>query len=802
MRGARRPATAAGRLLRGALSLLRSGRRRTVLAAVGILVAGAMAGAALTVSLALGGGFDRAAERSDLPDIVARFADQPPDRIRDRIEALPNVAAYAPRTEVPNVRLRSGSNFSSRGSLQLVDTTARRGYAIVAGRDLPRTGGSTREVVIEQGLARTWDLGVGDTLRVGQLGRVTIVGVSIAPDNVAFPLATAPRVYLSGTALESRLGGVFRVNQALVWTHDRGRTDVTLQQARATTYGVGNLRFVTRTGVRLIIDQAAGVVIALLVAFSLIALIAATTMLASQAASEVARRLPVIGVQRAIGVPRGTVAGEQALSAGLIGLVAGGAGVALGAFVIQGPSGDLLAALNETPPGAALILPLTGLVLLLAAIAAGAAGWPAWRAAGRPPVALLRGGTLTEGALRGRWRGWRAGQDRGSDGTRPDDRATRRAGAGDRAPRTAGRTGFLGLGAKLVLARPGRAGATIGVLGVSGGVILLMLGLASLLVALRDDPSAVGTRYALTVRAPDGGGLAAIRAVPGVADAGERYETRGADSFALGEPVKITAFRGDLERFVNPPLADGRRVRGPGEVEIGTGLATALGLGTGGTLAVQLQSGGEARFRVVGTVRALQDDGRVAFARPDRLLAADPGLQPDVAVRLEDGADRDEVGRRLAAIGATPTAVGGATTSNRAFLDTLATVLKAVAVLDGLVCLYALIQALALTARERRPTLALLRAQGAATPTVVRVLLGAGLVLALPGALVAFLLQRLVFSPVVSQLAAGYADLGTAASAGAVVAVTGGFVGFAVLAGAWVARRVVAEPPVLGLREG
>jgi ABC-type lipoprotein release transport system permease subunit len=287
-----------------------------------------------------------------------------------------------------------------------------------------------------------------------------------------------------------------------------------------------------------------------------------------------------------------------------------------------------------------------------------------------------------------------------------------------------------------------------------------------------------------------------------VADAGERYETRGADSFALGEPVKITAFDGDLDRFVDPPLADGRRVRGPGEVEIGTGLATALGIGTGGTLAVQLQNGGEARFRVVGTVRALQDDGRVAFARPDRLLAADPGLQPDVAVRLQDGADRDEVASRLTAIGATPTAVGGATTSNRAFLDTLATVLQAVAALDGLVCLYALVRARALTARERRPTLALLRAQGAATPTVLRVLLGAGLVLALPGALVAFLLQRLVFSPLVSELAAGYADLGTAASTAAVVGVTGGFVLFAVLAGGWVARRVVAEPPVHGLREG
>ncbi|MEV4421390.1 hypothetical protein AB0L40_15610, partial [Patulibacter sp. NPDC049589] len=341
------------RLLRGAASLLRSGRRRTVLAAVGVLVAGAMAGAALTVSVGLGSGFDRAAERADLPDIVARFDGQPPDRIRARIAALPNVADYAPRTEISNVPLRAGDDRSRKGALQLVDTDARRGYAIVAGRDLPRGGTDGSDALVEQGLARAWGLHVGDTIDVGRLGEVRIVGISIAPDNVAFPLAAAPRVYLSGPALERRFRGRLRVNQALVWTHDRSRTDVTLQQARATTYGVGNLRFVTRTGVRLIIDQAAGVVVALLVAFSLVALIAATTMLASQSASEVARRLPVIGVQRAIGVPRGTVAGEQAIAAGVIGLVAGGVGVTLGAVIVGGPSGDLLAALNETPPGGA-----------------------------------------------------------------------------------------------------------------------------------------------------------------------------------------------------------------------------------------------------------------------------------------------------------------------------------------------------------------------------------------------------------------------------------------------------------------
>lgn len=74
--------------------------------------------------------------------------------------------------------------------------------------------------------------------------------------------------------------------------------------------------------------------------------------------------------------------------------------------------------------------------------------------------------------------------------------------------------------------------------------------------------------------------------------------------------------------------------------------------------------------------------------------------------------------------------------------------------------------------------------------------------LAVPGALLAIVVQRFVFAPLVSGLAAGYADLDTAASTGAVLGVSGGFVVFAVLAAGWVARRIVAEPPVDGLREG
>ena len=70
----------------------------------------------------------------------------------------------------------------------------RRGYAIVAGRDLD---GRPDEAVIERGVANAWDVAVGDEIQVGRLGSLRVAGIAVAPDNVAFPLASAPRVYVS-----------------------------------------------------------------------------------------------------------------------------------------------------------------------------------------------------------------------------------------------------------------------------------------------------------------------------------------------------------------------------------------------------------------------------------------------------------------------------------------------------------------------------------------------------------------------------------------------------------------------------
>ena len=736
--------------------------RRARLAFAGVLLAAAMAGAAVTVAYGLATGFDRAAREADLPDVIVRFRAESRSDIDGIVRALPNVADRAYRLEATDVGMASAGGSSEKGSLEVVDP-GRRGYAIVAGRDVD---GRANEVVVERGVANQWHLHVGDDVRVGRLGTLRVAGIAVAPDNVAFPLASAPRMYVSGTWIERESQQRLPVSQALIWAADPARVDVLLQQARATSTQVQGVRFITRSGVRVLIDSAAGIVIALLVAFSVVALGAAATMLAATTAADVQRRLTAIGVQRTVGFSRGRIAAEYAWRALRTGLPAGVLGIAVGSLAVRGPSGDLLEALNEQAPGWALLGPLAAALAAIGAVVAAAAAWPAWRATGRPTVALLRGAEV----------------------------------AGARRVRLPLGGGFAALGARLALARRGRAAATVAVLAVSGAVVLLMLGLASLVAALRDDPGSVGKRYDLSARLP-ADRAADVRALPGVADAAPRYVVQGADSFALGEPVKLVAFPGDHTRFEDPPLDAGRRLRGDGEAEIGVGLAQALGIGIGSTLAVQLPGGGEARFGVVGTVRALDDNGRVAYVRPRRLLAAAPGTSPQIVVRLEHGADRVAVTRRLAALGAQASAVGGATTRNGAFLGTLAALLRAVAIVDALVCLYALVQALGLVARERRPTLALLRATGAESSTVAAVLAGAALAVALPAALVALALERLVLAPLVGHLAAGYADVGPRSSVGQAAVAVGGLAVLGVVAAAWVTRRAVAEPPVAGLRE-
>ena len=739
-----------------ALAGLRARRSRTLLAAAGVLAASLVVGTGATVGYGLATGFERAANQADLPDVIARFDPEPRASLDERVRALPNLAARSYRSEHNNVFLAARDHSSDQGALQFV-LGGRRGYQILAGRDLA----GPHDVVVEQGLARQWNLHVGDTLQVGGSER-RIAGVASSPDNVAYPLAGAARVYALDVDHDAQ------PNVALLWLNDPSKADVTLTQARSVSFGLGRLEFVTREGVRILLSQAAGIVISLLVAFALVALLAAGTMLAAGAHADVQRRLGAFGVQRALGFSPGRIAALQAVEAALVAVPAGALGIAIGTLAVAGPAANLLAALNERPPGWALAGPLLLALIAVVAIVVTAATWPAWRAARRPPAAILRGGDLA--------------------GARP----SRRASSGAAAAR-----GLAALGARFATSARARWLAAVATIAVCASVVTLMLALASLLERLRDDPGTVGKRYQISAQI-DPSELGAVRAMPGVEAVAPRYQLEGSDSFRLGEPVRLVAYPGDHTRFEAPPLASGRRLRSDAEAEVGLGLADALGLRPGSVLAVQLPGGTEARLTVAGVVRALENNGRIAWVQPDALLRDDPRLTPSTVVRLSGGADRAAVVRSIEELGGQLSTVGGATTRNAQFLGVLAAVLRGVGLTVALVCLYALVQALAVTARERRGAVALLRACGGDAATVALVLLGAAAAVAVPAALAGVALEITVL---VARLAAGFATLPIAPGAGQVVLVVAGLRALAALATAFVARRVLREPVVLGLRE-
>jgi ABC-type lipoprotein release transport system permease subunit len=747
--------------LREAWANVRARRGRSLLSGVGIVLVGTMLAVASTVSYGLLTGFDRSAESADLPDVLVSFDSQPASSVRERLSALPDLEAFSLREQLTSVPFRAGRESVDDGVVEVVGP-GRRGYSIVAGHDVSKGGG----VVIEQGLATDWGLAVGDRIRVYDSPPLPIVGLARAPDDVAYPLA-APHVYVSLAAFRAatRQRSARKVNLAQIWLKDPSQLDAVLVQARMSSYGLTGLSLITRSGVRVLIDQAAGIVIALLGALSLIALLTAATMLTASARAEIQRRLHAIGIWRAIGASRGHVARVAALEALIVAVPAAAIGVGIGALLAAGPSDRLLALLNQVGPGGALLWPLVGCFLVTAAIPALAGAWPAWRAAGGPPLTLLRGAELRGGRPR-----------RGSGGG----------------------GGLLRLGARLATTRRVRLAATLASLAVCTSFVLLMLALATELNTLANDPTSLGRRFQLSASLP-ASAAPKVRALPGVSAVAPRWEVSAVDAYSLGEITYLIAYPGEHTQFEDPPLVEGSHLRGDRQAEVGRGLAQLLGLRVGSTLALALADGKELRLRVAGIVSSLEHDGRIAYVPARALLKAEPSAPEKLAVVVADGANTKTVTAELERLGAQVTTSTGVAGGGKALVDALRGLLLTIAAVDGLVCLYMLTQALALTAVERRNAIAVLRACGAGARSIRVLLAGAALAVLVPAAVVAVLLERLVLGPAVSHLAEGYATLSLAADAAEVAILLAGLALIGAVAVWWVVRRLTRRPIAGGL---
>jgi hypothetical protein len=423
----------------------------------------------------------------------------------------------------------------------------RRGYAIVDGRDVR----GEDEVVVEQGVAHEWGIAVGDRLEIGEPPGTPVVGIARSPDNVAYPLAAVPRVYVDASAVPAQFRPL-PVNLGMVWLRDRSRQDVTLAQARGVTFALRDLRFVTRAGVQVLVGQAAGIVIALLVAFSLVAVATAGVMLGASARAEVAR-----------GCRRSACSGPSASRAGA-----------------SSPPRRCAACSSPRPAQRS---------------GSQRAGWRCGR---RPTTCWPRS---TRSAAAGRSRGgWPARGSRrsrswprrrpGRRGGRPRRRSPRCCAAassphsappqradGARRRRLLG-AGLPALGARLATARRGRWLTTVALLAAASATLVLLLALASLLVALRDDPAIVGKNYTLTApRSPSGSPRSS--ASRGWPRPHPRYTVNATAAFSLGQPLRLVAFPSGDAAFEAPPLDEGRRRRGAARSRSGAAWPTRSGCG-------------------------------------------------------------------------------------------------------------------------------------------------------------------------------------------------------------------------------
>ncbi|HEY7018595.1 MAG TPA: FtsX-like permease family protein, partial [Gaiellaceae bacterium] len=220
----------------------------------------------------------------------------------------------------------------------------------------------------------------------------------------------------------------------------------------------------------------------------------------------------------------------------------------------------------------------------------------------------------------------------------------------------------------------------------------------------------------------------------------------------------------------------------------------------------QLPSGREVRFRISGVVRALERQGRVAYVQPQRLGGEAP---EEIAIRVAPSADVSSVRRELDRAGLFATSsrgIAGQSVQDWAarssgFIGVLVALLRTVAVLDALVCLYAIAQLLALTVQERRSGLATVRALGGERRQLGTVVAAAAAPVVVAALVVGLLAERWLVGPAVSRLAAGYVSLSLQPSADVVAATSAGLLAGAAVTVLWATRLVTRGPVVGWLRE-
>jgi putative ABC transport system permease protein len=333
---------------------------------------------------------------TDASSIGVGIGSSPMNReVADQIGKLDGVAAAVPQIQMvydPEGGGAFGGSETILGSLPGADKGLET-FPIhaVQGRLLTPEDEGTHVVELGSDLARKEKVDVGDTLAIRGVD-FEVIGILeptlTAPDSTAaVPLSAAQELFhqsLPGP-IQDAIAADELISQVVVYPAEGvSEADV----ATRIEAEVDNVNTLTGAEFDEQIGSATAIFNAIIIGVAVISLVVGGLSVINTMAMSVAERTREIGIKRAIGGSRGRIIRELVTEAGLIGLIGGLIGLALGAMVViianeaGRDSGTILFEL--TWGTAAFALAFSTILGILAGLI------PAWSAARMDPVEALR----------------------------------------------------------------------------------------------------------------------------------------------------------------------------------------------------------------------------------------------------------------------------------------------------------------------------------------------------------------------------------------------------------------------------